>query len=157
MTVYVLKVALKGNKRIWRTIAIRGDQSFDDLHAEIFNAFDREEEHLYSFYFPRPGYRGRDLSRNALEVAHGSMTEEDDRVKDAAKTTIESLRLRKGQKFAYLFDYGDCWWHEITVESADGQADGGDYPRVVKASGKSPPQYPDNEEEEDEEGYEDDE
>jgi hypothetical protein len=47
--VYTLKVALEGDCGIWRKIAIRGGQSLDDLHCIIFDAFDREEEHLYSF------------------------------------------------------------------------------------------------------------
>ncbi len=31
------------DKKIWRRIAIRGNQTLDDLHETIFDAFDREE------------------------------------------------------------------------------------------------------------------
>lgn len=50
---YVFKVALKGTKRIFRAIALRGDQTLEDLHEAIFAAFNRYDEHLYSFYFPK--------------------------------------------------------------------------------------------------------
>lgn len=49
---FVFKVALKGARRIWHRIAIRSDQTLDDLHKAIFNAFDRYDEHIYSFYIP---------------------------------------------------------------------------------------------------------
>jgi len=50
--VYVLKVALCGSKGIWRRIAMLPAQTLDDLHEAIFTAFDRYDEHLYSFFFP---------------------------------------------------------------------------------------------------------
>ncbi len=37
------------NQVVLRIIEIRGDQTLEDLHCAIFNAFDREEEHLYEF------------------------------------------------------------------------------------------------------------
>jgi len=35
-TLYVFKVALAGQKSIWRRIAIPSDQTLDDLHEAIF-------------------------------------------------------------------------------------------------------------------------
>lgn len=40
---------VKKNRVISRTIQIRGDQTLEELHSAIFNAFDREEEHMYEF------------------------------------------------------------------------------------------------------------
>jgi hypothetical protein len=50
---YTFKVSLKGNRRIWRTLVLYGDQTLDDLHEAIYQSFDRYDEHLYSFYFPK--------------------------------------------------------------------------------------------------------
>ena len=41
----------KKNPVISRTIQIRGDQTLEDLHHAIFDAFGRWEEHLYEFQF----------------------------------------------------------------------------------------------------------
>ncbi len=49
----VVKVWLKGTRRVSRTIAFRGDQTLDDVHRAIFDAFDRCDPHLYAFYFPK--------------------------------------------------------------------------------------------------------
>src|SRR3954454_24316954 len=41
----------KKNQVISRTIQIRGDQTLEDLHRAIFDAFGRWEEHMYEFQF----------------------------------------------------------------------------------------------------------
>lgn len=147
VTVYSMKVALKGQKRIWRLIELRGDQTLEDLHEAIFSAFERYDEHLYSFYFPKPGARGRSRLTGAKEFSHPSCVDGFGDQRDASETTLDDLRLRAGRKFEYLFDFGDSWWHEITVESKSTVHDEGSYPRVVKERGKAPPQYPDPDEE----------
>ncbi len=35
---------------------------------------------------------------------------------EASEATIQSLKLRMKQKFYYLFDWGDKWWHELIFE-----------------------------------------
>ena len=153
--VFVFKVALAGRKSIWRRIAVCGNQTLDDLHEAIYDAFDRYDEHLYSFYFPRTSTKKaiRTLMRDAIEYASpntyecdGPFTDPD--VPNAAEATLMALKLKPKQVFYYLFDYGDEWWHEITVEMADAPQEKGKYPRVLESRGTSPPQYPDMEEDE---------
>ena len=67
---------------------------------------------------------------------------------DAATTTLDSLALHKGQKFLYLFDYGDEWRFKVKVHAINPAApEDRDYPVLVEAIGDSPPQYPDWDEE----------
>ncbi len=170
--VFVLKVALQTDKSIWRRIAIRGNQTLQHLHLAIYDAFDREEEHLYSFYVPPPGSRNfRAALRDAVEYACPQSAEEFDplaaffgneQLKNARKTRLASLGLGRRRKFYYLFDFGDEWWHEIIVEQTDAEPEEGEYPRILEKNNPSPPQYPDyddeDEDEEDEDaGEEDDE
>jgi hypothetical protein len=155
-SVFILKVALAGRKSIWRRIALKGKQTLDDLHEAIFQAFDRFDEHLYSFYFPRPGSKGRARMRDAVEYACPfSCTDggpfADEASHNAAETKLSSLGLKPKQVFMYLFDFGDQWLHEITVEQVDAPEAKGKYPQVVETHGQSPPQYPDMDEEEEEE------
>ncbi len=54
---YVMTVFLRGGpvsekfagKEVSRVIEIRGDQTLEQLHQAIFNAYDRWDEHLYEF------------------------------------------------------------------------------------------------------------
>lgn len=141
-SVFVFKVALKYQKQIWRKIAIRGDQSLATLHDAIFAAFDRDDDHLYSFYFSS---KPASTSRNRLDGAlrYGCpFSEADDR---ADITCIESLPLKLKGRFEYLFDYGDEWWHEITLEEIQPGQSETRYPLIVEARGDSPAQYPSDE------------
>lgn len=135
---------------------MRGNQTLDDLHEAIFDAFDRYDEHLYSFYFPPPGTKKLAMSKVRDYAEYGSPNTcaddgpfSDPDLPNAAKTELNLLNLKPKQLFFYLFDYGDEWWHEITVEAVDASVEKGKYPRVVETHGDSPPQYPDYDNEED--------
>ena len=149
--VFIFKVALAEDDGIWRRIALRGNQTLDDLHWAIFDAFDRDEEHLYSFFFPKLGSKGRPLKRGEIEYTHSEAADYDEEFDegghDAARTKLASLGLKRKQVFRYLFDWGDEWRHTITVEAIDAEPDKGKYPRVLEKHGKSPPQYQDYDDE----------
>ena len=126
----------KNKSGVSRVIQIRGDQTLEDLHHAIFYAFDREEEHLYEFQLGK-GPRDRQGPIYGLQDDGG------DNGGLVSETTIDSLRLRVGRSFGYLFDFGDDWQHQINVEAIEEAVPQGQYPRVTKKVGKSPPQYPD--------------
>jgi hypothetical protein len=155
-SIIVFKVALKDRKSIWRKIALEGSHTLDDLHEMIFEAFDRDDEHLYSFFFPQPGVKNvRRIMQESREFTHPAACEGGPFGSDAAnavKTKLSSLNLKPKQLFYYLFDFGDEWWHEITIEETEAAAKKGrKYPCVVDTKGKSPPQYPGDDEYDDDE------
>jgi len=134
-----------GGKEISRTIQIRGDQTLEDLHRAIFKAYDRFDEHFYEFQFgkgPHDPKGKRYVLPAMVEQERGEPTI----VGDVITTRIDSLGLKVDQPFGYWFDYGDDWWHQIDVVSIDDKVVRGQYPKVTKRVGKSPPQYMDEEE-----------
>ena len=146
----VLKVRLAYDRDIWRRIAIRGDQTLDHLHEAIYGAFDRDDEHMYTFYFPiglKKNKNPRMGSKWLRDVPNYSCDGDDDGFQ-IGDPHLNRLKLMPKQVLYYLFDYGDEWWHEIEVESTGGKLESGKYPRVVEKQGKSPPQY-ENEDDED--------
>jgi hypothetical protein len=141
--VHVYKVALKGQPTTWRRIEVSSTQTLDDLHQAIFEAFDRDDEHLYAFYFPAPGARGRRALLDAVQYLHPEGVEfEEEGVHDASVVRLHELDLHPGRTFEYEFDFGDSWWHVITFEGERPAEPKAKYPRVVESKGKSPPQYP---------------
>jgi hypothetical protein len=138
---------VESNSVISRTIEIRGDQTLEDLHYAMFGAFDREEEHLYEFQI---GGRGPNHPKAKRYVLPGEFENPMGGLKpkgEVSKTTIISLKLKENESFGYWFDFGDDWWHQISVTSIKEKIPAGRYPRVIKRIGESPPQYPDFEEE----------
>ena len=129
---------------------MKGDQTLDDLHHVIYEAFDRYDEHLYSFYFPIKPTQSKHIIRRSPQFTdpfyhqqtHGSLDLDNDEG-DASKKSIASLSLESKQKFYYLFDFGDQWWQEVSFEKI-AENDGGNYPRMLVKMGDSPPQYPED-------------
>jgi len=107
----------QSNKRMRRTVVLRGDYTLSDLH-EI--AFDRFDEHLYSFYFPKAVTGGGRFDFQPKEYSSPIMLKEHDpfsprRPISTAKTTLDSLHLPVGRTFEHFFDFGDNWLHDKVV------------------------------------------
>ena len=128
-----------------RTIQIRGDQTLEDLHHAIFDAFGRSDEHMYEFQFGKWPMDPK-ASRYVLPSAFEGQDEDNPPVGRVGTTTIESLGLEMGRSFGYWFDFGDDWWHHINVEAIEDKVLKGKFPKVTNRVGKSPPQYPDEDE-----------
>jgi hypothetical protein len=137
---------VKENPVICRTIRIRGDQTLQDLHDAIFDAFDRFDEHMYEFQVggkrPMDPKARRYVLPVAAEIDSGGRA-----AGTVDETTLDSLNLKPDEAFGYWFDFGDDWWHQVTVLAIDDPAPAGRYPKVVSRTGASPPQYPDLDEE----------
>jgi hypothetical protein len=144
-------VSLKRRRSVWRSVVLRGDQTLDDLHQVIFTAFERYDDHLYSFYFPSASSRRSHLGKRAKEYTAPQGFEPcepfgNDNRYNAADAVLDGLKLRADQTFEYLFDFGDQWWHEIKVEAIDSIESGRECPQIIDRRGSSPPQYPESEE-----------
>jgi len=133
------------SQTISRTIQIRGNQTLEVLHEAIFKAFDRFDEHLYEFLLGvGPDDRSAVYSLPANFEFPGL---EEDLAGDVRTTTIDSLGLEVGLAFDYRFDFGDDWLHQIGVTAIEDYSGKGKYPKITKKVGKSPPQYPDEDDE----------
>jgi hypothetical protein len=142
----VTKTFAKKNPVVSRTIMIRGDQTLEDLHHAIFDAFGRWEEHMYEFQFgkgPMDPKAHRYVLPGAFQIELGEENPPAGRVN---QTRIDSLGLEVGRRFGYWFDFGDDWWHQINVEAIEHKAPASTFPRVSKRVGKSPPQYAEEDE-----------
>jgi hypothetical protein len=136
----------KKNPMISRTIKIRGDQTLEDLHHAIFDAFGRWEHHMYEFQFgkgPMDPEAPRYVMPNPFEIDVGEENPPAGRVDQAS---MESLGLEVGRSFGYWFDFGDDWWHQIDVEAIEDRVPRGKFPKVTNRVGKSPPQYAEDDE-----------
>jgi hypothetical protein len=137
---------IKKNKVVCRTIQIRGDQTLEDLHDAIFDAFDREDQHLFEFQVGGKGPMDPKAKKYVLPVAMDGPFG-DKRPAGTVNAAIGSLDLKKGDAFGYWFDFGDDWRHQINVTDIAEKPGRGKYPKVTRRAGESPPQYADWDEE----------
>jgi len=67
-----------------------------------------------------------------------------------ANTSIEDIDLSEKDVFHYLFDFCDDLWHRLRVQSIRDSGFTKKSIKVIKSIGKSPEQYPDYDDYEDE-------
>jgi len=130
--VYAFKVKFMWDKRIYRIIELRSEQTLDDLHFATQRAIDWDADHLYAFYM------NGDLRSDGYAFA---CPYEDERPPWTDEAIIGQLGLVMKHKFLYYFDYGDGHKFEVQVVGIRPQAEPGEYPRVVKSHGDAPDQY----------------
>jgi Plasmid pRiA4b ORF-3-like protein len=133
----------KKNPVMSRTIEIRGDQTLEDLHLAIFEAFDRDDNHMYEFQFGGTSPDDPRAKRYSLSALYENASGLDKLAGDVTQTTLDALKLKAGGMFGYWFDFGDDWRHQLNVLSITKNATKNRYPKVIKRVGQSPPQYVD--------------
>lgn len=130
MKCYVISVSL--GTGCYRHIQIRAHATLNRLSKAILSAFDFEDDHAHAFFMDNHIW--------SPAKAYFSMKMDlDDRLTTGAR--LEDFRLKKGDSFKYLFDFGDEWVFQCKfLRETD---DPSEIPRVIRRVGESPEQYPD--------------
>jgi hypothetical protein len=126
---YIFKISL--GRGLWRRIAMPGDLTLDELARTILAAFEFDYDHLYEF-----SYRNRFGAE--AHVNHPYM----DDGPWASDVRIGDVPLPEGQSMAYLYDFGDQWEFEVTLERVDPADAEITHPIIVDSRGEAPEQYP---------------
>lgn len=147
MRIFYLKVSIPGIKRVYRMIEATENCTFDDLHGTIFDAFDRFDSHLYSFFITKSDAKSRRQIWDSPEITTESNVEDPfgfgPAKQSATNTCLGEVGLEEKDIFHYLFDFGDEWWHRIRVESIKSSDKNKKAITAIRSVGESPPQYPD--------------
>jgi hypothetical protein len=86
---------------IWRYVRVPDEYTLDQLHRVIQLIFGWQDYHLYSFE------AGERLFEEPDAEARGE---------DSTVVRLADLKLEKGARFTYTYDFGDDWVHEIEVK-----------------------------------------
>ena len=146
-----LKIQLRNVSKppVWRRVQIPSDITFLDLHYVIQAAFGWYNEHLFKFQH-RPYDRewtvevpeddGKNQSSGESFWGIAGMLGFGPEEKDARSTKVwPFLKSKHLDKFVYIYDFGDNWVHDITIEgTASGQALL--FPRCIDGKGACPPE-----------------
>jgi hypothetical protein len=103
-TAYVLKITLSRSKPpIWRRFCVPGEISLDRLHDVIQIVMGWQEKHLHCFEIA--GQRYSEAPEDP--EAHG--------IEEAGFKLCDLVPLAD-RKFGYEYDFGDGWYHTLSVE-----------------------------------------
>ena len=121
MKIYKFRVSIIGIPKLYRIIEASENCTFDDFHDAIFQAFDRYDYHLYSFFITRKDTKNIRSIYDAPEITHPMNVEDIMGLgimkKPTDKNRIGDVGLNEKDVFHYLFDFGDDWWHRIKVQN----------------------------------------
>jgi hypothetical protein len=111
-------------------LEIGATQLLDDLAYGILYAVNFDRDHLYRFSYP--GYTGK-----LQHIEHSYM----DEGPFTSEIRVGDVPLAIGQSMIYLFDFGDSWEFDVTLE--DVKPGGGKQgAKVLESHGEPPEQYP---------------
>jgi hypothetical protein len=104
---YQLKITLRDCKpRIWRRIVVRADMKLDRLHRAIQSAMGWTDSHLHQFVSDGVYYGQPDREWDAEETE----------MLNEKRYTVADLAPTAKARFAYEYDFGDNWEHEVLLE-----------------------------------------
>ncbi len=111
---FQFKIQLKNITKppVWRRLLVPETFTFHQFHLLIQAAFGWENAHM--FRFSLLGYRS-DFFITEKEMYDPDFYEEDE-VIDSKEIKLSEIFNTEGQKFNYLYDFGDDWFHVITLE-----------------------------------------
>ena len=110
---------------IWRRVAVPGKSTLHELHRTIQLIYSWLDYHLYEFRIGDQVYQAPD------EESGGH---------DSTKARLKVLGLRPGDRFEYVYDFGDAWTHNILVEDAEPFIEDDDLPIVIDGARAGPPE-----------------
>lgn len=103
---YEIKVCIKNtHPPVWRRLQIPSGITFGELNAIIQIAFGWGGYHLYEFT----------AGTTCIEVPDEDIKMYGKEIIDAKKTLIDNY-VKQYPKIKYIYDFGDYWVHEITIE-----------------------------------------
>jgi len=125
--VWSLRITLSGSEpMIWRHVLLKSEITLHKLHEIIQGAMGWENSHLYEFSINGIRYG---LPDPEAEV----------RSKDSKKAKLKEL-LSVGDRFKYIYDFGDGWQHEIVVEGEKSFNPFMRYPTCTAGENACPPE-----------------
>lgn len=129
--VYQLKIVLRDiTPPIFRILQIKGNANLGKLHDYIQGAMGWKDCHLHEFRIKGKEYQAKDQMDDFLDAP---------KVYDERRYRLNRL-LQEGESFEYIYDFGDSWKHDITIEKIIAPEEDVYYPICVYGERACPPE-----------------
>ena len=116
--IYVVKITLDGSQPlIWRRVLIPASVDLSRLHHIVQSAMGWSDSHMHQFYPPK--------SRPLERLGHARLGD---------------LLRDEGDHCGYEYDFGDSWYHDLTLEGKQAAEPGRRYPVCTGGQRACPPE-----------------
>lgn len=120
---------------VWRKVAVPSYYTFLHLHYVIQAAFEWYDVHLFSF---SPGGYGTFPIIQENDYENQLFESDMQKNMEASEVKLSEIFHREGQKYTYIYDFGDDWHHKILLEKIVDEIS--DAPQCLEGKGKCPPE-----------------
>ncbi|MFZ4056788.1 MAG: IS1096 element passenger TnpR family protein [Ferruginibacter sp.] len=138
MAVLKFRIYWEEDESIYRDVAIKHTQTFEELHQTILKSYEFDNKHKATFFRSNDNWlRGREIS---LEKYEDRTYKVDPLV--MSEVLIASEVKDPNQKFVYLYDFNKLWTFMVELINVDKEENKKlTYPACVRTEGIAPSQY----------------
>lgn len=115
---------------VWRRLLLPGNTKLEQVHECIQGAFGWQNCHLHEFEIAGKRYGDPDTAHGDQEIISERGT----------KSKLKFFDLQVGDKFLYVYDFGDDWRHELEIEAIVPPVPDGYYPDCIAGARACPPE-----------------
>ncbi len=115
--------------RVWRLVEVSADTTLHKLHWTIQMAMGWTNSHVHQFIV------GNDYYSQPEHDPDNEMGWDDEH-----SVRLRDLLWRPGATFAYEYDFGDSWDHDIAIEAIVPREKGVAFPTCIDGTGACPPE-----------------
>lgn len=120
-TIYQWRIVLREiSPLIWRRLLICSGTTLAQIHRMLHILLDWSGEHLYTFHL-----HGQDYGSTGADTRHAR---------------LDTFRLRCGERFRYVYDYGAYWQCDLRLEAILPRDPRRLYPVCIGAKRAAPPE-----------------
>ena len=112
---------------IWRQFQVSDRTLLADLHPILQAVMGWQDSHLHQFQV-----QGQPYANPASPPLEGTL--------DATTKTLADFQFAPNERFAYTYDFGDGWLHQITVETSQPAANKPAAPLCLTGDRACPPE-----------------
>lgn len=128
--VFQVRVTLLGiTPAVWRRLLLPGNTKLEQVHECIQGAFGWQNCHLHEFEIAGKRYGDSDGNGNRALISERG-----------TKSKLKFFDLQVGDKFLYIYDFGDDWQHELEIEAILPPDPKGFYPDCIAGARACPPE-----------------
>ncbi|MDM1045569.1 hypothetical protein HX004_12390 [Myroides sp. 1354] len=135
--VYKFRVILDTEEDIFRDIAILEDDSLEDLHNAIVNAFGFDGMEAASFYACDDSW-----TQQEEEISLFDMSDDQDAGKTMGSTPINTVLDEDQTKIIYVYDFLNMWTFFVELAAVEEEEPGALYPELLFSHGILPDYIP---------------
>ena len=137
MMIYKFRIVLDTLDDVFRDIEIEENDTLEDLHNAITQAFGFDGTEMASFYTSDEEWN------QGEEIVLFDMSEGHTPVRMMNETALDTVVSQKETKLIYVYDFLSMWTFYVELADITEPEDGRDYPNLMYVQGQLPDSPPD--------------